>query len=488
MLRRRPLTCGHAQRLTRAGPLVLTLVLAALLSPCGRLVAGASARSDEAAAPGPLAAPLRVTVYNDVPSHWEVFAGAVETARRFLGDPTPHLVWAAGDHDTEPHPLLNVMGWVGGPAWAWHRVSLAGCGKDCGPALAADLTWGPVDVLVCVSPEMDERHQGCLHSARALSAGLVVAVLHRADQLPPRPWFLQDPPGPDQVQVQAQAQAPGAHVPVHMLALAPHVAAAVSAKVGRAHRLDWALLAGAYAPERPCASTRCLRGFTVQGTLRYWSGHAGSGLIRDYVGLWAQLAARADAAAVNVTVLGKGGHLRNLGVPPELSRRVTLRSGLPYPEFWLTIHTSWALVPAFGTDQYLTSRISSTMLASLTACVPIIASRAILDVYTFLGEEHVFLQGEGEAEVDVMVRVLALDEAAVLAKRAAVCRLREEMGRRAAAVVRGALEVAGQPMPPLPPAPPGPPGHPVKRKGSSSGKGSSRRTRSSGGSKSRGHG
>lgn len=52
-------------------------------------------------------------------------------------------------------------------------------------------------------------------------------------------------------------------------------------------------------------------------------------------------------------------------------------------EFWGTIAHSLALVPAFGRLQYLTSRISSTVIASLTTCTPIIASKAVMYVYSF---------------------------------------------------------------------------------------------------------
>jgi hypothetical protein len=53
-------------------------------------------------------------------------------------------------------------------------------------------------------------------------------------------------------------------------------------------------------------------------------------------------------------------------------------------DFWSLIHHSYALVPAFGMPVYYESRISSTILASLLTCVPVIAEQRLLDTYTFL--------------------------------------------------------------------------------------------------------
>lgn len=66
-----------------------------------------------------------------------------------------------------------------------------------------------------------------------------------------------------------------------------------------------------------------------QGTLRKWTSRKGSGLIRDFSGLWQQLL-NSEAADINITVLGKGRR-RDLDIPPALDSRVAFYSGLPYP-------------------------------------------------------------------------------------------------------------------------------------------------------------
>lgn len=55
-----------------------------------------------------------------------------------------------------------------------------------------------------------------------------------------------------------------------------------------------------------------------------------------------------------------------------------------HQDFWSLIHHSFALVPAFGMPVYYESRISSTILASLLTCVPIVAEQRLLRVYNFL--------------------------------------------------------------------------------------------------------
>ncbi|PNH12639.1 hypothetical protein TSOC_000405 [Tetrabaena socialis] len=111
-------------------------------------------------------------------------------------------------------------------------------------------------------------------------------------------------------------------------------------------------------------------------------------------------------------------------------------------EFWQAIHSSLALVPAFGMPVYYESRISSTILASLIACVPVIAEQRLLDTYTFLDERHVFLRLPGEDEAAAMSRVMALPEAEVLAPREALRALQRQMAGRAEGVLGAYLREA----------------------------------------------
>ncbi|KXZ47353.1 hypothetical protein GPECTOR_36g76 [Gonium pectorale] len=285
-----------------------------------------------------------------------------------------------------------------------------------------ELTWGPIDLLVCISPELDHQ-RGCLAAAAALHAGAIVGLVHRADLIRPNGRYFSEPPAP-----------------LSLLALSPHVVEPVRKRMKGFLTVGWAMLVAPFEPAQPCTSRACLQGFTVQGSLRKWSTGSGSGLIRNFTSLWEQLQ-RPGAERVNITVLGKGSRA-DLDIPPQLDSRVEFYGGLPYPAFWQKVCTSYALIPAFGNNQYLTTRLSSTVLASLTTCVPIIATREFLDAYSFLSEDHVFLQYPGEREANVMRRVLELDDATIFGKRRALCALRQRLGQQAAAVLRGAVSVA----------------------------------------------
>ena len=51
----------------------------------------------------------------------------------------------------------------------------------------------------------------------------------------------------------------------------------------------------------------------------------------------------------------------------------------------------------------------------------------LLEVYTFLKEDHVFLRHNGEDEVEGMYRVMEMPEAVIMAKRRALVSLAEEL-------------------------------------------------------------
>ncbi len=57
-------------------------------------------------------------------------------------------------------------------------------------------------------------------------------------------------------------------------------------------------------------------------------------------------------------------------------------------------------------------------------------------------EEHVFLRQPGEDEAAAMLRVLAMDEKQVFARRKALCKLRDDMNRRAQGLLEGYIRQA----------------------------------------------
>lgn len=69
------------------------------------------------------------------------------------------------------------------------------------------------------------------------------------------------------------------------------------------------------------------------------------------------------------------------------------------------IHHAHALLLVLGSPVYLTEKMSSSVVSSLTTGVPVIADDAVLGAYTFLNRGAVFRMAPGEDEADVMLRV-----------------------------------------------------------------------------------
>ncbi|KAG2494163.1 hypothetical protein HYH03_007798 [Edaphochlamys debaryana] len=325
-------------------------------------------------------------------------------------------------------PPYSLQAWLGDTPGArtlpdWRHIEVvhnaANRAPDLDERMQAQLTWGPVDALICVSPELD-RFKTCAYAVRYLKAKSVIALIHRGDAISPNSWFL------DMENDQAE-------IPVHLLALVPHVVTSANHTLKGSRPLDWAMMVAPYTSPQPCKSKDCMTGFVVQGSLRHRSDGGGPGFIRDYDSLWRQMQSE-GADLVRTKILGKGIK-KDLGIPKALEDRVDYYSGIPFPEYWELIDKSYALVPFHGTPQYYTMRCSSTVLASLTTCVPLIADDQLLEAYYMFKKEHVYYQAPGESEMDVMKRVMALPEKELLAKRAAVCKLRDEQLKWGAGVM-----------------------------------------------------
>ncbi|KAG2440176.1 hypothetical protein HXX76_004289 [Chlamydomonas incerta] len=333
-------------------------------------------------------------------------------------------------------PTLNgLMDWLGkevGDDAEWHALGSgpggsvpADAGTSAGPAAGAQGAWRtPADVVICVSAELAPKV--CAAAVAGVQPRLLVVVVHRADTHTKNAKFLALHP---------QA--------TRMMALAPHVANLSSHMLKR--NVDWSMPVAPFEPAQPCRSKDCLQGFSIQGALRRYKSKHGNGFTRDYGALWARmLELRKQGVAVPpVVVVGKGER-RHLMLPRELESSVTFHPWLKYQDFWMLIHRSYALVPAFGMPVYYESRISSTILASLITCVPVIAEQRLLDTYTFLSEEHVFLRQPDEDEAAAMARIAALPDQAIFAKREALCELRRQMDARVDRVLGGYIAEASK--------------------------------------------
>ncbi|RYC77020.1 hypothetical protein BFJ63_vAg20105 [Fusarium oxysporum f. sp. narcissi] len=74
------------------------------------------------------------------------------------------------------------------------------------------------------------------------------------------------------------------------------------------------------------------------------------------------------------------------------------------------------MLPAFASHEYVESKASSTITASLIVGSPLIADDALLNAYRFLRRDDVYYRERGEDEIDVVERIAKLPKQDRLAK------------------------------------------------------------------------
>uniref|UniRef100_A0A383VKI1 Uncharacterized protein n=1 Tax=Tetradesmus obliquus TaxID=3088 RepID=A0A383VKI1_TETOB len=167
-----------------------------------------------------------------------------------------------------------------------------------------------------------------------------------------------------------------------------------------------------------------------------------------------QAPAAAAAAAVGVlpriNLLGSG-QPPLLGLPQQLRPHVFLYRDLGYADYYDTLCRSQALLPLFNASSgYLRDKISSSVLASLAAGVPLMVPRRFLEVYEAFKEEHVLLLDDGAsgaepgaAELASISKLSGPEGAATLAaRRKALAQLRHVLNQHAAAKLDGLMVAA----------------------------------------------
>lgn len=102
------------------------------------------------------------------------------------------------------------------------------------------------------------------------------------------------------------------------------------------------------------------------------------------------------------------GHGHKPEVPKELEPHVKFDEGLGYLDFYGMISRMFALLPGFANDEYYDRKASSTVPAALIAGTPLVATQQLLDAYTYVPEEAVWLQGPDEEDFKVIERILAM--------------------------------------------------------------------------------
>ncbi|KAK9370196.1 hypothetical protein V1509DRAFT_674844 [Lipomyces kononenkoae] len=104
------------------------------------------------------------------------------------------------------------------------------------------------------------------------------------------------------------------------------------------------------------------------------------------------------------------GHGKHPDVPQEIGNRVEFNEGLEFEEFYKILSESFALLPAFASDEYYDRKASSSVPASLIAGVPIVGKRQLLQTYDYMTEDSMWIQGDDEDDMAVVGRILEMSQ------------------------------------------------------------------------------
>ncbi|KAF8250716.1 hypothetical protein K440DRAFT_653526 [Wilcoxina mikolae CBS 423.85] len=108
---------------------------------------------------------------------------------------------------------------------------------------------------------------------------------------------------------------------------------------------------------------------------------------------------------VTMHLLGHGEHPE---VPDMVKDHVKFDEQLDYFQFYAIISRTFALLPAFASEEYLDRKASSSVPAALIGGVPLVATQKVLNAYSYMDKEVVWLQGEKESDLDVVGRILKM--------------------------------------------------------------------------------
>ncbi|KAF2430440.1 hypothetical protein EJ08DRAFT_570479, partial [Tothia fuscella] len=103
-------------------------------------------------------------------------------------------------------------------------------------------------------------------------------------------------------------------------------------------------------------------------------------------------------------------HLIGHGTPPEVPKAITdqvvFDNSLDYMDHYAVLSRTFSVLPSFASAEYLDREASSSVPASLIAGAALIVSLEILEAYSYVPLDAVWLQEVGESEMDTVERVL----------------------------------------------------------------------------------
>ncbi|KAF1991772.1 hypothetical protein K402DRAFT_388317 [Aulographum hederae CBS 113979] len=132
----------------------------------------------------------------------------------------------------------------------------------------------------------------------------------------------------------------------------------------------------------------------------------------------------ANKSELKLHLLGHGPHP---DVPSTLTSNVAFDERLNYTAFYSILSRTFALLPAFADDDYLDRKASSSVPAALIAGTPIVATKDILNAYSYMRSKWVWFQKQGETDMEVVGRVLSMTREERLEKMKVVREARDQI-------------------------------------------------------------
>ena len=141
-------------------------------------------------------------------------------------------------------------------------------------------------------------------------------------------------------------------------------------------------------------------------------------------------------------IIGSGGWEASVqdSVPDSVQNQIFFDSNLDYLDYYAYLGAKTALLPAFSKDVYLETISSSSIPASLIGGVPVVATPALLTPHSHLPEGDVYVQEDGETELEAIQRVVQMSDEERRAKTKTVRTMRDRMVKSNAKMVGGWIE------------------------------------------------
>ncbi|KAK9318156.1 hypothetical protein V1524DRAFT_420680 [Lipomyces starkeyi] len=127
---------------------------------------------------------------------------------------------------------------------------------------------------------------------------------------------------------------------------------------------------------------------------------------------------------VKLHLVGSGD---NLTVPETIQNRIIYVRDLTFPEYFEHLGKSVAMIPAFASEAYIENQASSTVATALIVGTPLLVNSTIAKAYSHIPEDAMWLQKEGQTEMESFGDISFLPVHLWAEKKARVAEVRDKM-------------------------------------------------------------